>query len=126
MFAGMDFANGLAAVRKIAMALPYDMTMAQFALRWTLDQPGVTAVIPGARNPQQALANKPTWRTALQLHVDAQTMIADVYDELIRPHLHHHWYPRAGQRLRITTIASLLALRTCAWNGPTATDGCPR
>ena len=32
-------------------------TMAQFALRWILDQPGVSVVIPGARNPEQARRN---------------------------------------------------------------------
>ena len=31
--------------------------MAQFALRWIIDQPGVTVVIPGARNAAQARAN---------------------------------------------------------------------
>ena len=31
--------------------------MAQFALRWIIDQPGVTVVIPGARNPEQARGN---------------------------------------------------------------------
>ena len=31
--------------------------MAQFALRWILDQPGVSVVIPGARNPAQVAGN---------------------------------------------------------------------
>ena len=30
---------------------------AAFALRWIVDQPGVSVVIPGARNPEQARAN---------------------------------------------------------------------
>ena len=33
------------------------MTLAQFALRWVIDQPGVSTVIPGARNPEQVRAN---------------------------------------------------------------------
>ncbi|MCX7821928.1 MAG: aldo/keto reductase [Syntrophobacterales bacterium] len=35
----------------------YGKTMAQFALRWTLQRPGVTTVIVGARNPAQAIEN---------------------------------------------------------------------
>ena len=32
-------------------------TVAQLALRWALEQPGVTAVIAGSRNPTHARAN---------------------------------------------------------------------
>src|SRR4029079_13021471 len=32
-------------------------TPAQWALRWVIQQPGVTTVIPGARNPAQARQN---------------------------------------------------------------------
>lgn len=35
----------------------YDLTMPQFVLAWTVAQPGVTHVLAGARNPQQALEN---------------------------------------------------------------------
>jgi aryl-alcohol dehydrogenase-like predicted oxidoreductase len=31
--------------------------MAQFALRWIVDQAGVSVVIPGARNPEQVRGN---------------------------------------------------------------------
>jgi len=33
------------------------MTLAQFALRWVIDQPGVSTVIPGARNVEQVRQN---------------------------------------------------------------------
>jgi aryl-alcohol dehydrogenase-like predicted oxidoreductase len=33
------------------------MTMAQMALRWCLDFPAVSTVIPGAKRPDQARAN---------------------------------------------------------------------
>src|SRR4029450_7293314 len=56
-FSGVDFATGLEAVRRLRPLVPPGATMAQFALRWIIDQPGVTVVIPGARNPEQAVAN---------------------------------------------------------------------
>ena len=36
---------------------PHGATTAQLALRWLVDQPGVSTVIPGARNAEQARAN---------------------------------------------------------------------
>ncbi|MEJ5299676.1 MAG: aldo/keto reductase [Thermodesulforhabdaceae bacterium] len=43
--------------REIDPERKYGKTMAQFALRWALQRPGVTTVIAGARNPQQAREN---------------------------------------------------------------------
>jgi len=45
-------------------------TVAQLALRWALEQPGVTAVIAGSRNPAHATANA----AAGSLAVDAATL----------------------------------------------------
>ena len=89
-FSGVDFTTGLAAVRRLAPLVGDGRTMAQFALRWVLDQPGVTVVIPGARDAAQARANvaaagQPPLSTAELTEVTA------VYDELIRPQVHHRW-----------------------------------
>lgn len=89
-FAGVDYSTGLAAVRRLRPVVPPDATMAQFALRWIIDQPGVTVVIPGARNPEQARANASA-ADLRPLPTEAQTTITDVYDELIRPMVHHRW-----------------------------------
>jgi aryl-alcohol dehydrogenase-like predicted oxidoreductase len=89
-FSGVDFGTGLAAVRRLANVVPEGVTMAQFALRWILDQPGVTVVIPGARNPAQARANAEA-ADLRPLSTEAQTTVTDVYDDLIRPHVHHRW-----------------------------------
>ena len=45
-FSGVDFETGLEAVARLAPLVPEGMTMAQFALRWVIDQPGVSG--PGA------------------------------------------------------------------------------
>jgi aryl-alcohol dehydrogenase-like predicted oxidoreductase len=89
-FSGVDFGTGLEAVRRLAPLVPEGATMAQFALRWILDQPGVSVVIPGARNPAQATANAAA--AALPpLPESTLRTVQDVYDELIRPQVHHRW-----------------------------------
>lgn len=89
-FSGVDFATGLAAVRRLAPLVPSGATMAQFALRWIIDQPGVTVVIPGARNPEQARANAAAADLPALLP-DQLRVVTEVYDDLIRPQIHHRW-----------------------------------
>jgi aryl-alcohol dehydrogenase-like predicted oxidoreductase len=89
-FAGVPYEVGLAAVRELKPLVPETMTMAQFALRWIIDQPGVSTVIPGARNSEQARANAAA--AELPPLTDEQMAgVRDVYDRLIRPHVHHRW-----------------------------------
>ena len=89
-FSGVDYAIGLAAVRRLSALVPDKATTAQFALRWIIDQPGVTVVIPGARNPAQAKANAEAAALA-PLDEPVQAAVKQIYDELIRPQLHHRW-----------------------------------
>ena len=56
-FAGVPFEVGLAAVRELGTMLDPGVPLSQFALRWVIDQPGVSTVIPGARNPEQVRGN---------------------------------------------------------------------
>lgn len=89
-FSGVDFATGLEAVRRLAPLVPEGATMAQFALRWIIDQPGVSAVIPGARNAEQARGNAAAAELA-PLTPEVLEQIAAVYDELIAPQVAHRW-----------------------------------
>ncbi|MEU4833647.1 aldo/keto reductase [Streptosporangium sp. NPDC023615] len=89
-FSGVDFATGLEAVRRLAPLVPHGMTMAQFALRWIIDQPGVSVVIPGARNPEQARANAAA-AEAGPLPEATLRGVREIYDELIRPRVHDRW-----------------------------------
>jgi aryl-alcohol dehydrogenase-like predicted oxidoreductase len=89
-FSGVPYDVGVAAAREVAALTPPGATTAQLALRWIVDQPGVSTVIPGARNADQARANA----AAADLPpVDAATAEAlrDVYDTRIRPHVHTRW-----------------------------------
>ena len=89
-FAGVDFPVGLEAVRRLRPLVPAGATMAQFALRWILDQPGVTVVIPGARNAEQAKGNAAAAGLA-PLPAETLAAVTAVYDELIRPAVHDKW-----------------------------------
>ena len=89
-FAGVDFVTGLEAVRRLRPLVPEGATMAQFALRWVLDQPGVTTVIPGARNPEQARLNAAAADLA-PLSPSTLDAVRGVYDELIRGQVHDRW-----------------------------------
>ncbi|HEX8868677.1 MAG TPA: aldo/keto reductase [Lentzea sp.] len=86
-FSGVPYQVGLEAVERLRPLVPEGATMAQFALRWIVDQPGVTVVIPGARNVEQAQGNS---HAADLQPVDGEA-VAKVYDELIRPHVHDRW-----------------------------------
>jgi aryl-alcohol dehydrogenase-like predicted oxidoreductase len=89
-FSGVDFGTGLQAVRRLLPHVPTGATMAQFALRWIIDQPALTVVIPGARNAEQARANAAAADLA-PLGDEAHEVVRSVYDELIRPQVHDRW-----------------------------------
>jgi aryl-alcohol dehydrogenase-like predicted oxidoreductase len=89
-FSGVDFDTGLAAVRRLAAHVPDGAGTAQFALRWIIDQPGVSVVIPGARNPAQARANAAAGDLP-PLPAAAHDAVRAGYDELVRPQVHDRW-----------------------------------
>ncbi|MEU5990705.1 aldo/keto reductase [Spirillospora sp. NPDC047418] len=89
-FSGVDFATGLEAVQRLAPLVPADSTMAQFALRWIIDQPGVSVVIPGARTPAQA-QNNAAAAALSPLTSEAHEAVTAIYNELIAPQVSHRW-----------------------------------
>lgn len=56
-FAGIPFDKGLELVEELRAFLPTDMTLAEMAMRWLLDQEAVSAIIPGASTPDQVRNN---------------------------------------------------------------------
>ncbi len=56
-FAGLELDKGIVLSQAVAKLVPPTMTMAQMALRWILDQPAVSVVIPGASSPAQVQGN---------------------------------------------------------------------
>ena len=89
-FAGVPYQTGLAAARALKELLDPGTTLAQLALRWVIDQPGVSTVIPGARNAEQVRQNVAAAALA-PLRRDQLEGVAEVYDRLIREHVHGRW-----------------------------------
>jgi aryl-alcohol dehydrogenase-like predicted oxidoreductase len=89
-FAGVPFEVGMDAAREVAAIAGPDVSTSAFALRWVIDQPGVTTVIPGARNVEQVRGNV----AAASLAPLTDSQLADLerlYDERIRAHVHDRW-----------------------------------
>lgn len=89
-FSGLDYETGLQAVDELRTLIPADMTLTQMALRWILMSPAVTCAIPGAKRPTQVEENV---RAADQpaLSDEAMKQIREIYDRLVRPHVHQYW-----------------------------------
>jgi aryl-alcohol dehydrogenase-like predicted oxidoreductase len=89
-FSGVDFDTGVDAAREFAALAPAGATPAQAALRWVIQQPGVSTVIPGARNPEQARQNAAA--ASLPPFTDRELgAIESVYDRRIRAQVHDRW-----------------------------------
>jgi aryl-alcohol dehydrogenase-like predicted oxidoreductase len=89
-FAGVDFETGVEAAQEFAALVPEGTTPAQAALRWIIQQPGVTTVIPGARNVTQARANSAA-ADVPPLSDDVLAAIEDLYNRRIRAQVHSRW-----------------------------------
>lgn len=89
-FSGVDFETGLRAVEMLTPLVPSGVSMAQMALRWILMFPDVTCAIPGAKRPSQAEDNASA--ASLPALSDlAMARICKIYDQYIRPEVHHQW-----------------------------------
>ncbi|WP_406397831.1 aldo/keto reductase [Streptomyces sp. NBC_00879] len=89
-FSGVDYETGVEAAAEFSALAPEGATPAQTALRWILQQPGVTSVIPGARSADQARANAAA--AALPpLPPETLSAVSELYDRRIRGQVHHRW-----------------------------------
>jgi len=89
-FAGVPFAVGLQAVEELRSLVPAGATMAQMALRWILMFDAVSVTIPGAKRPSQAAENVAASELP-PLSQETMAAVRDIYDRLIRPHVHQRW-----------------------------------
>ena len=81
--------NGTCHTLASAAGLP-DVTPAQAAIAWVAQQPGVTTVIPGARNVAQARANAAAGAVPA-LPAAFLDDVRDLYDRRIREQVHGRW-----------------------------------
>jgi aryl-alcohol dehydrogenase-like predicted oxidoreductase len=90
-FAGVPFEQGVDAAKRFSeIAAAAGLSATQLALRWILDQPAVTTVIPGASSPEQALANSAAAKLA-PLDTGTRDAVAQLYVEAIKPLVHDRW-----------------------------------
>jgi aryl-alcohol dehydrogenase-like predicted oxidoreductase len=99
-FSGVDYPTGVQAATEFAAIaaepgafttdLTWSPTTAQAALRWATQQPGVTTVIPGARNTAQARQNAAAGDLP-PLSEHALGEIEELYDKYFRAEIHSRW-----------------------------------
>lgn len=89
-FSGVDYETGVEAAAEFAALAPGDFTPAQLALRWIIDQDGVTTVIPGARNTRQARANAAAAKLP-PLPAETSAAIRELYERRIKDQVEHRW-----------------------------------
>ncbi|TWI67628.1 aryl-alcohol dehydrogenase-like predicted oxidoreductase [Pseudoduganella lurida] len=85
-FAGLELEKGIAAAEQVAALVPAGLTMPQMALRWILDHPAVSVVIPGASSPAQIASNASAAELA-PLPEALHASLAEVYRTSVRDHV---------------------------------------
>ncbi|MEU4362749.1 aldo/keto reductase [Promicromonospora sp. NPDC023987] len=93
-FSGVPYEVGLEAAGRFT-ELAKDrvgdsLTPAQAAIAWAWQRPGVSSVIPGARNVEQARANAAAGDAAT-LGPLFMSGVREIYDEMIKEHVHDKW-----------------------------------
>ena len=85
-FAGLPFARGVELADALRSFVPPGLTMAELALRWCLDFEAVSVIIPGAKRPEQAVANARV--SALPpLSRDLHARLAEFYRRDVAAHI---------------------------------------
>ena len=89
-FAGVDYETGLAVVEELRALVPEGATLAQLALRWILMFEGITVAIPGAKTPEQAVANAAAAALA-PLPPETMERVRAIYEARVKPLVHQRW-----------------------------------
>ncbi len=88
-FSGIEFKQGIKLSKEIKSLFP-DERMAQWAIRWILDHPQVTTVIPGASKVSQVNSNVEA--SALPpLSAETHRQLRKLYDEEIHKSIRGHY-----------------------------------
>ena len=85
-FSGLPYEKALELVDELKALVPEGTSMAQFALRWCLDQDGVSSVLAGASSPEQVLSNAHASQLP-PLSEDTHTALRDFYESRVKPHV---------------------------------------
>lgn len=88
-FSGVNYALGLKAVEELKGAFP-DTPLARLALRWVLQFPAVSCVIPGASKVGQVISNSATSGLP-PLSPSEMFTIQAIYERYIKQEVHQLW-----------------------------------
>lgn len=88
-FSGMEFSKGLELSKKINSLMPDDR-LSQWAIRWILDHPEVTTVIPGATKAEQVKQNVAA-SDLPPLTESTHQQLRNLYNEKIKPFIRGHY-----------------------------------
>ncbi len=89
-FSGIPFEIGLQAVEALKKVFPGTENLAPIALRWILDFPEVSCIIPGASKVEHLKSNI----KAAELHAlteKEKVAVNDIYEKYIKKHVHQLW-----------------------------------
>lgn len=90
-FSGVDFDEGVEAAREFStLARTHGLEPAAAALAWLAQLPGVSTVIPGARNVEQARGNAAAGSVP-DLGADFTSAVRELYDRRFRAAIHDRW-----------------------------------
>jgi aryl-alcohol dehydrogenase-like predicted oxidoreductase len=88
-FSGIEFSKGLELSKEMSSLLP-DNPLSQWAIRWILDHPQVTTVIPGATKVEQVEKNMAA-SDLPQLSKSTHQLLRSLYDKKIKPLIRGHY-----------------------------------
>jgi len=88
-FSGVNLEKGLNAVKELKKILPTNFNLSQLAIKWILEHPEVSVVIPGAVNSNQVNNNCLT--SDLPSIKDLMPNIKLIYETFIKQDVHHRW-----------------------------------
>jgi aryl-alcohol dehydrogenase-like predicted oxidoreductase len=89
-FSGLDYELSLQVVDILRPLVPAGQSLTRLALRWILMFPAVSCAIPGAKRVPQVEENIEA-ATLPPLSPATMSKINEIYDRLVRPHVHHYW-----------------------------------
>lgn len=81
-FSGIEFRKGIALSQELAGLMP-EGSLSQLSIRWILDHPAITTVIPGASRPEQVATNVNASHLP-PFDENTHTRLRQFYDEMIK------------------------------------------
>jgi aryl-alcohol dehydrogenase-like predicted oxidoreductase len=88
-FSGIEFNKGIELVEEMKQLLP-DERLAQWSVRWILDHPQVTTVIPGASKVSQVKTNVESSGMPV-LSSEVHASLRKLYEEKVKPGIRGHY-----------------------------------